>query len=127
MAGRQPMKLRLALLFVLVLATECYARTYTTNFPGTENPISEGDKWVNGKAHGINWQDVRTTTGLAFGTQNGLGGYDDSTALLTGSWGPDQNATATIHTDGTINGTPSTKFAEVEFRLNLIKCSTHYK
>ena len=61
--------------------------TYTTNFPLTENPISEGGKWINGKKDGVDWTDVRTTPGLAFGTEIGgnrpeLEKYDDATALL---------------------------------------------
>ena len=73
-----------------------FARSYTTNFPLTENPISESGNWVNGKATGLKWSNVRTTTNLAFGTQSSGGGYDDSTALVTGSWGPNQTVAATV-------------------------------
>jgi len=62
--------------------------TYTTNFPGTENPISERGKWVNGKDVGIDWANVATTPGLAYGTESGGSGYDDSTSVLTGSHSP---------------------------------------
>ena len=44
---------------------------YTTNFPLTANPISEGGAWLSGKAAGLDWTDVRTTPGKAFGTQDG--------------------------------------------------------
>jgi len=78
------------------------ARSYTTNFPRAEDPLSEGGKWANGQKDGLDWANVRTTPGLAFGTE--YGGtkpapqkYDDSTALLTGAWGPDQTAQATVH------------------------------
>lgn len=74
--------------------------SYTTNFqspPAPENPISEQSKWINGKANALDWQNVRTTAGFAFGTQTGFNGFDDSTALLTGPWGPNQTAQATIH------------------------------
>ncbi len=92
--------------------------TYTTNFPLAENPISEGGKWTNGQKDALDWTDVRTTAGLAFGTE--LGGmrsapreYDDSTALLTGSWGPNQTAQATVRSRN-----PSDKInEEVELRL----------
>jgi chitodextrinase len=70
---------------------------YTTNFPVTENPISEGGSWLNGKTNGLDWSGVRTTRGLAFGTQSGSNGYDDSIAVLTGTWGPDQTVQATVH------------------------------
>ncbi len=93
---------------------------YTTNFPIAENPISEGGKWINGQKDGLDWTDVRTTPGLAFGTEIGgirpeLQKYDDSTALLTGTWGPNQTAQATVHRvnkDSVGNAT-----REVELRL----------
>lgn len=72
--------------------------TYSTNFPFTENPISEKGYWINGKAVGLDWQNVRTTASRAFGTQTGSSGkYDDSTAILTGTWGPDQTVQATVY------------------------------
>ncbi|PYX51407.1 MAG: ATP-dependent DNA ligase, partial [Acidobacteria bacterium] len=87
--------------------------SYTTNFSLTENPISEAGKWINGKATGLDWADVRTTPGLAFGAQTATAINDDSTAVLTGTWGPDQTAQATVFT---INQN-STIFEEVELRL----------
>jgi uncharacterized protein YjdB len=89
------------------------ARVYTTNFPLTENPISEGGNWINGQVVGLDWKNARTTPGLAFGTQTGNGGYDDTVALLTGTWGPDQTVEATVYT---VNQNPSI-FEEVELRL----------
>jgi hypothetical protein len=73
-------------------------RTYTTNFPLAENPIFEGGNWINGQTAGRDWANVRTTPGLAFGTESGTVKYDDSTALLTGAWGPNQMVEATVHT-----------------------------
>jgi hypothetical protein len=71
--------------------------TYISNFPLTENPISEGGRWINGKDVGLDWQNARTTAGLAFGTQSGNSDvYDDSTAVLTGTWGPNQTAQGTV-------------------------------
>ena len=94
------------------------SRTYTTNFPRAENPLSEGGKWANGQKDGLDWTNVRTTPGLALGTE--YGGtrpapqkYDDSTALLTGAWGPDQTAQTTVYA---VN--PNDKiYEEVELRL----------
>jgi hypothetical protein len=93
-------------------------RTFTTNFSQAENPISEAGKWTNGQTDGLDWTDVRTTRGFAFGTE--LGGrrpppqkYDDSTALLTGTWSANQAAEATVRAlnpDDNIN-------KEVELRL----------
>ena len=91
--------------------------SYATNFAATENPISEGGKWISGKSVGLDWSDVATTPGLAFGTQSGTESgakrYDDSTALLTGAWGPDQTVEATVHT---VNQNDSI-YEEVELRL----------
>jgi hypothetical protein len=87
--------------------------TYTTNFPLTENPISEGGNWINGQAAGIDWADIRTTPGFAFGTESGKVRYGDSTALLTGTWGPNQTVQATVHT---VNQNDKI-YEEVELRL----------
>jgi chitodextrinase len=72
-------------------------RPYSTNFSLSENPISEGGNWINGKTDGLDWADVRTIPGLAFGTQTGNNGFDDSVALVSGTWGPDQSVQATVH------------------------------
>lgn len=74
--------------------------SYTTNFsspPAPESPISEQSRWINGKANALDWNNVRTTSGFAFGTQTGSDGFSDSTALLTGTWAPDQSAQAVVH------------------------------
>ena len=93
---------------------------YSTNFPRAENPISEGGKWLNGQTDGFDWTNVRTAPGLVFGTE--IGGtrpapqeYDDSTALLTGTWGPNQTAQATVRS---VNPNQDGKvWEEVELRL----------
>jgi len=73
------------------------SRTYSTNFGVPENPISEGGRWINGKSVGLDWSDIATMPGLAVGTQTGFDGFDDSIAMLRGTWGPDQSAMATVH------------------------------
>lgn len=98
----------------LLSATEAMARTYTTNFPLTENPISEGGNWINGKTTGLDWTDISTTPGLAIGLESGTRGYDDATALLTGTWGSNQTVTATV---STTNQLSSPVYEEVEIRL----------
>jgi hypothetical protein len=42
--------------------------SYTTSFPLTENPISEGGMWINGGAVGLDWNNVRTESGYAHGS-----------------------------------------------------------
>lgn len=69
---------------------------YTTTFPATENPVSEGGRWVGA---GSSWTPVATTggsPGLAHGTQTGSGGQDDSNAHLSG-FGPDHTVTVVIN------------------------------
>lgn len=113
----------LATQFCNLLAAPTRAEThgpYKTNFSRAENPISEGGKWVNGRADGVDWTDVRTTPGFAFGTE--IGGnrpdpqkYDDSTALLKGTWGPNQTVEATVRS---VNPNQDGKvWEEVELRL----------
>ncbi len=92
---------------------EAIAATYTTKFPLTENPISENGHWINGGTTGLDWTNVRTTSRLAYGTETGSTNYDDSTALLTGTWGPNQTVQATVYT--TVTG--NSNFAEVELRV----------
>ncbi len=86
---------------------------YATRFPVAESPISEDGHWINGGADAKDWADVRTSPGLAFGAESGTVKYDDSTALLTGAWSPDQTAEATVHV-----ANPRTDvYEEVELRL----------
>ena len=94
-------------------ATTGKHRTYTTKFPLTENPISEQGNWINGKSAGLDWANVGTTSGRAFGLESGSTGYDDSVALLTGNWGPDQTVEATVYT---VNQNDKV-WEEVELRL----------
>jgi len=90
------------------------SRTYTTSFPLTESHISERGNWINGGTVGLDWGNVQTTPGLAFGTVvSGGPPYNDSTAVLTGSWSSDQMACATIQT---VNQNHNI-FEEVELRL----------
>jgi hypothetical protein len=101
--------LALALLAVLEAAS-----SYTTSFPLTESPIAESGVWTNGQAVGQDWSNVRTTPGFAFGTQTGDVNFNDSIAVLQGTWTPDQSATATVHT---VNQKIGNIFEEVELLL----------
>jgi hypothetical protein len=85
-------------------------RTYSTNFPLTENPILENGNWINGGTTGIDWGNVSTTPGQTH-PRSGSAAYADATALLTGSWGPNQMAQGVVWI-GSPHGWP-----EVEIRL----------
>lgn len=91
-------------------------RTYSTKFARTENPLSEGGSWVNGKKDGLDWSDVMVDNGLASGTQKMPTGppFNDSVALLTGEWNADQMVSATVHT---VNQQGGDTFEEVELWL----------
>lgn len=113
-------KMKLAIWIGLVALMPVFAwsqGSYSTKFPLAENPISEGGKWINGGAVGLDWTNVRTIPGLAFGTELGNSGgnsaYDDSTAVLAGTWGPDQTVQATV----AVSNASSSGFQEVELRL----------
>ena len=75
---------------------------------------------LNGHADGLDWADVQTSPGLAFGLE--IGGsrpepqkYDDSTALLKGTWGPNQTVQATVYS---VHPNQDDKvWEEVELRL----------
>jgi hypothetical protein len=81
---------------------------YQTSFPLKENPISEGGKWIGGRAAGASlfagghiWNggrlfgDVQTTPGFAFGVDEPTK-FGDPTAILSGAWGPTQTVSATV-------------------------------
>lgn len=110
-------------------------RSYRTSFELDENPISQGAMWLNGKKDGIDWADVITRNGLAYGAvtrmavaerrieQGNLdpssaqgapeGDYDDPTAVLTGTWGRNQHASGKV-----FSRNPTDEyFQEVEIRL----------
>ena len=59
----------------------------------SEKPISEGGVWR--RANNV-WTNVQTVNGIAYGTNGVTNGYDDSYALLTGTFGADQTAEAVV-------------------------------
>ena len=61
------------------IQTQAVPADYSTSFPATESPISESSNWTNGLAVGLDWNNVQTTPGKAFGAaisgaQGGNGG-----------------------------------------------------
>ncbi len=113
-----------------------FRRSYSTRFEATEDPISEGGMWINGKAEGIDWADVVTESGVAHGGRTRMavaerraeqgnldpaaaeaaapvGDYDDPTAVLTGRWGRNQHAKGRVFS----RNQTEEYFQEVELRL----------
>jgi hypothetical protein len=73
--------------------TQALVRSFSTDFTGVENPLSEGGAWSSSSLY---MTRVMKSNGLACGTLTGTGGYNDSYARLSG-FAPDQIASATIH------------------------------
>lgn len=80
-------------------AAPAVTSSYSTNFAGTETPISEGGVW---KHVGLDWTAVTKANGLAHGTQTGSGGYNDSYAYLTG-FPANHSATAVVYLNPNAN------------------------
>jgi hypothetical protein len=111
-------------------------RSYSTRFERDEAPLSEGGVWLNGRTDGIDWCDVVTSDGVAYGELSRMsvaerrieqgnlefttpeealpqGDYDDPTAVLAGTWGRNQRAKATV-----FSRNPTDEyFQEVQIRL----------
>lgn len=87
-------------------------RSYSTSFPLNEAPISESGNWLNGGTDGIDWYDVITGNGVAYGAVS-AGAYTDPTALLTGTWGRNQIAKAMVYSQRQTEK----YYQEVEIRL----------
>jgi hypothetical protein len=84
--------------------------SYSTNFPVSESPISEGGRWTNTVSRAFT-APVSTTGGHAIGLNSSA--YNDSIAMLTGQFGPDQTITATAYRGGTSGPT------EIELHLRM--------
>jgi hypothetical protein len=86
---------------------------YTTTFPATENPISEGGHWINTVS--ATWNAPVSTVGGSPGHAVGLNstGFNDSIAMLTGSFTADQQVTATAYRGGASGA------AEIELHLRM--------
>jgi len=86
---------------------------YSTSFPLTENPMSEGGMWFS---NGTNRTRCRTSGGICFGTMASTSQppFDDSYAGLTGTWGPDTEIIMTI-----FKGSPfGIEEIEAQFRVS---------
>lgn len=98
---------------IALMSWSLYAMSYRTNFPVAENPISQGGRWYNGADDGIDWCNVQTSIGYAWGVGPCRVSYADPTAILKGAWGPDQTVQATAR----IRATDTSYYQEIELRL----------
>ncbi len=97
-----------------------HAASYSTGFPLTEDPISESGNWINGEAVGLDWNNVQTIPGRAFGAAL-VGGYDDDIAVLNATFASDQYAQGTVYRAA---GYAPTEKHEIELLLRF-KISAH--
>lgn len=103
-----------------VVVTPSSAKSFTTTFAEQENPISQGGRWLNGGADGLDWTNVSSERGIAIGHQVGPSGTD-GTAILNGEWGADQTASARARV-----GPPNEQcFQELELRLRSTMSAHH--
>ena len=79
--------------------TGASVKSYSTRFQHDEDPISEDGKWISGAKDGIDWYNVITKNGVAYGAVS-KGEYTDPTALLRGTWGKNQIVKAKVHGGG---------------------------
>jgi hypothetical protein len=87
--------------------------SYSSNFDLEENPLSEGGVW---RRAANNFTHVRSSGGVAFGTNGITNGYDDSYALLSG-FAADQTVEAVVQRSASLN-TNVTHNAELLLRFS---------
>jgi hypothetical protein len=107
--------------FAALHACIAYGQTYSTKFPGKENPISESGHWINGGTTGLDWNNIQTSPGFANGQGASYVDFADPTAILAGVWATNQTATETIY----CNGCSTLAYEEAEVRLNTTIIAHH--
>lgn len=71
--------------------------TFSTSFPLTENPISQGGAWTCGRAVGLDWNSPQSFAGIGAGPGAATSvSFDDSIAHLSG-FAADHYAQGTIY------------------------------
>jgi hypothetical protein len=87
--------------------------SYSTNFAGGQNPLSEGGKWINGKAVGLDWNNAQSAPGKAYAAAF-VSGYDDPIAVLNTTFPANQYAQGTV---SRVSGYSPSASHEVELLL----------
>ncbi len=104
--------------------------TYSTNFPATENPLSEGGKWINGKATGLDWNNPLTTGGhsVASAPADSPTRYSDDVAILNPSfqgYTANQYAQATVYKAAGYTGNGGNHEVELLLRFSISNHVAH--
>lgn len=113
------LKALLTVLSLCIVAAAGIKLSYSSSFPYQQNPINEGQMWINGHSAGVEWADVASYPGKAWGLEgmDTPGGYSDATAVLKGVWNESQGASAKVFTTTPPHeGSPC--YPEVELRLH---------
>jgi hypothetical protein len=71
---------------------------YSTTFALSENPLSEGGIWTHGGTIGLDWQNMRSSAGIAYGVGFSDTSYNDNLAFLQGHFAGSRHfAEGTVH------------------------------
>ena len=100
---------------IALMSWSLCAMSYRTDFPAAENPMSQGSRWYNGADDGMDWCNVQTSIGYAWGVGPCTVEYADPTAILRGAWGPDQTVQATAR----IGTTDASYYQGIELPLRI--------
>jgi hypothetical protein len=72
---------------------------FSTSFPATEDPISQGGIWLNGEADGIDWENCKTNGSGIFANGFSTNQYGDNVCLLKPSY---RSFSANHYAQGTV-------------------------
>ena len=108
------------LIVLSLVCTAAIAIKYSTTIPNKEAPISEGSVWTNGHQTGLNWADVATYSGKAWGEEGmqTTAGYSDATAVLKGIWNGSHGVAANVFVTSGVPAEGYPCYPEVELRLH---------
>ena len=112
--------LALILLVILLMAAAvtAFAAAHATSFNFTEDPISDGGKWISGgTATGGAFGDIATNGAYAYG-KNQRFPYGDPNAFLSGTWPSDQSVTETVRTTKDFSGAGCCYEVEIHLRFS---------
>jgi hypothetical protein len=104
------------------------ADTYTTTFPNTENPLSEGGIWTQGGTHGRAWQNMLSqggSPGFAYGSGPSPDEYNDNLALVQHRFSPTRHFAEIVVRQDASYAPPSTH--EIEVHVAGTMTSNHYQ
>lgn len=97
---------------ILAIPNISHARVFVTSVTAVENPMSQGGAWLQGGADGLDWKNIRTSSGVMNGEDAPVA-FSDPHAVLKGNWGINQYASAVAY----CFSPDDTQFQEVEILL----------